>query len=86
MTNALVWSWRQGNMTHVEQTLGQIIATTNYLANATAYQDASNQKLATALKVTTQVTEQLHNGTTSATQAATQLEEVVSELRKVVGQ
>jgi hypothetical protein len=84
-TTALVWSWRQGNMTHVEQTLEQVIATTNYLANATAYQDASNEKLATALKVTTQVTEQLRNGTTSATLAATQLEEVVSELRKVVG-
>jgi hypothetical protein len=62
-----------------------MVTTIKYLERATYYQDASNQKLATALKVTTQVTEQLHNGTTSATLAATQLEDVVSELRKVVG-
>ena len=65
--------------------LEQIISTTTYLAQASDYQDASNQKLATALRVATQVTEQLHNGTTSATLAATQLEEVVGELCKVVG-
>jgi hypothetical protein len=68
----------------VAQTLEQISGTTKYLEQATNYQEASNEKLATALKVTTQVTEQLHNGTTAATQAATELEVVVGELRQVV--
>jgi len=73
-------------MAQVEQMLEQMAITTKYLEQATNFQDISNQKLGTALKVATQVTEQLHNGTTSATLAATKLEEVVSKLRKVVGQ
>ena len=64
--------------------LEQIISTAKYLGRATDYQDTSNQKLATALKVTTQVTEQLHNGTTAATLAAKQLGDVVKELRRPV--
>jgi len=84
LTAQLIWSWNEGNPTHVAQTLEQISGTTKYLEQATNYQEASNEKLATALKVTTQVTEQLHNGTTAATQAATELEVVVGELRHVV--
>jgi len=41
--------------------------------------------LATAIKVTTQVNEQLKEGATSASDAAAQLEQVVNELRQVVG-
>jgi hypothetical protein len=82
----LVRSWKEGkNNAYIGKMLELIIHTTKYLEKATEYQDASNQRLATALNVATQVTEQLHNGTTSATLAATQLEEVVSELCKVVG-
>ena len=84
LTAQLIWSWQQGNIAQVEQMLEQIISTAKYLGRATDYQDTSNQKLATALKVTTQVTEQLHNGTTAATLAAKQLGDVVKELRKVV--
>jgi len=43
------------------------------------------QKLATAIKVTTQVNEQLADGAISASDAASQLEQVVNELRQVVG-
>jgi hypothetical protein len=85
VTTELLRGWGQGDTTHVEQMLEQIMITAKYLEQATDYQDTSNQKLATALKVAVQVTEQLHNGTTSATLAATQLEKVVGELRKVVG-
>ncbi|GHO73158.1 hypothetical protein KSD_09290 [Ktedonobacter sp. SOSP1-85] len=56
-----------------------------YIENAAQYQNESNKKLATALKVTNQVTEQLASGATSATDAAAQLEEVVDQLRAVVG-
>jgi len=65
--------------------LGQVITAAQYIENAAQYQGTSNQKLATALKVATQVTEQLAAGATSATDAATELERVVEELRYVVG-
>ena len=77
--------WRQSDARRIEQALQRILAATHYLENATGYQQASNQKLATALKVATQVTEQLHMGATSATEAADQLEGVVKRLRAVVG-
>jgi len=48
-------------------------------------QTSSNQKLSTAIKVTTQVNEQLAEGATSASSAAEELEKVVNELRQVVG-
>ncbi|MDQ6662565.1 MAG: hypothetical protein M3Z24_16570 [Chloroflexota bacterium] len=39
----------------------------------------------TAIKVASQVTEQLAAGATSATDAATQLEQVLNQLRNMVG-
>ena len=67
------------------QLLERAIAAAQYIEQAAQYQGTSNQKLATALKVATQVTEQLAAGATSATNAATELEHVVEELRYVVG-
>jgi hypothetical protein len=67
------------------QALERFIVAARYIENAAEYQEASNQKLATALKVATQVTEQLVTGATSATEAASQLEQVVLQLRAVVG-
>ena len=67
------------------QHLERAIAAAQYIEQAAQYQGTSNQKLATALKVATQVTEQLAAGATSATNAATELEHVVEELRYVVG-
>ncbi|GLV59979.1 hypothetical protein KDH_68020 [Dictyobacter sp. S3.2.2.5] len=75
----------QMNPAQVEQALDEITRSANYLVSALDYQHASNQKLATALKVATQVTEQLQSGASSATDAAEQLEQVVQELRSVVG-
>lgn len=67
------------------QRLERIVVNARYIENATRYQAASNQNLATALKVAIQVTEQLATGATSATEASRQLEQVVDQLRQVVG-
>ena len=67
------------------QHLERAITAAQYIEQAAQYQGTSNQKLATALQVATQVTEQLAAGATSATDAATELEHVVEELRYVVG-
>ncbi len=81
----LAQQWGHIDAHTARQALERIITAAQYIENATQYQSISNQKLSTALKVATQVTEQLVAGTTSATDAATQLEQVVSQLRAVVG-
>jgi methyl-accepting chemotaxis protein len=65
--------------------LGRLVAAAQYIEQATRHQNISNQRLTTALKVATQMTEQLARGATSATDAAAQLELVVKQLRYVVG-
>lgn len=65
--------------------LGRLVAAAQYIEQATQHQNISNQRLTTALKVATQMTEQLARGATSATDAASQLELVVKQLRYVVG-
>jgi methyl-accepting chemotaxis protein len=62
-----------------------MIAAGQYIERASRLQDSSNQKLSTAIKVTEQVTEQLAAGATAATATAEQLEQVVNQLRQVVG-
>lgn len=84
-SHGLKQQWSYVSQRQAEQALDEIISSSKYLTNALEYQYSSNQKLATALKVATQVTEQLHIGATSATEAAEQLEQVVQELRSVVG-
>ncbi|GCE28232.1 hypothetical protein KDA_37160 [Dictyobacter alpinus] len=84
-TQGLKQQWGYVTQHQAEQALDDIMNSSKYLSNALEYQYSSNQKLATALKVATQVTEQLHLGATSATEAAEQLEQVVQELRSVVG-
>lgn len=78
-------NWYQIDEKRARQHLERATTAAQYIENAAQYQGTSNQKLATALKVATQVTEQLAAGATSATDAATQLERVVEELRYVVG-
>ncbi|MGI9059377.1 MAG: hypothetical protein ACR2H5_12430 [Ktedonobacteraceae bacterium] len=77
--------WHQLDAQTAKGALEQMIKTAQYIESAAQYQSSSNQKLSTAIKVTTQVTEQLVTGATSATDAATQLEQVVNQLRDVVG-
>jgi hypothetical protein len=83
ITLAQRWSYAEINQVH--QALDHIVSSARYIENASQYQHASNEKLSTALKVATQVTEQLVAGATSATDAAAQLEDVVTQLRSVVG-
>ncbi len=78
-------SWHRQNIETVRQGLQQVISAANYIEKATNYQGDSGQKLSTAIKVTTQVNEQLADGAISATEAASQLEQVVNDLRGVVG-
>ncbi len=77
--------WHQLDERTAQEALGQMTRTAQYIENAANFQTTSSQKLATALKVTTQVTEQLATGASSAAEAATQLEQVVNDLRDVVG-
>jgi methyl-accepting chemotaxis protein len=83
--NELIQNWHMLNEQAARQRIERIMAAAQYIENATEYQAASTQKLSTALKVATQVTEQLAQGATSATDAANQLEQVVKRLRHVVG-
>jgi methyl-accepting chemotaxis protein len=62
-----------------------MIGAAQYIEKSVRYQTSSNQKLSTAIKVTTQVNEQLAEGASSASSAAEELEKVVDELRQVVG-
>jgi hypothetical protein len=73
------------NVESMRQVVSQMISAAQYIEKAAHYQTTSNQKLATAIKVTTQVNEQLAEGAISASDAASQLEQVVSELRQVAG-
>lgn len=70
----------------VKHYLQEIITTAAYLEKAATYQERSSKSLSTAIRVTTQVTEQLLEGATSASEAATQLEDVITQLRRVVGE
>ena len=79
-------NWRRQNIETIKQGLQQVISAANYIEKATHYQSDSGQKLSTAIKVTTQVNEQLADGAISATEAASQLEQVVNDLRSVIGQ
>jgi hypothetical protein len=78
-------NWEKMRNQEIYTELNRMIDAAKYIEDATSYQESSTQKLSTALKVATQVTEQLVAGTTSATDAAAQLERVVERLREVVG-
>ena len=78
-------NWGYHNVESMRQVLGQMISVALYIEKAAHSQTTNNQKLAIAIKVTTQVNEQLADGAIFASDAASQLERVVSELRQVVG-
>ena len=85
MSEDLAQRWFQIDFQTAKDVLEQMAQTAQYIENATQYQDTSSQKLSTAIKVTSQVAEQLATGATSAGDAANQLEQVVNQLRNVVG-
>jgi hypothetical protein len=77
---------REQDARFVGQRLSEIVTTANYLEKAASHQEQSSKRLSTAIRITTQVTNQLLEGATSASDAADQLEDVISQLRKVVGE
>src|SRR6266567_989161 len=56
-----------------------------YFEKAIAYQNETNNKVAAAVKVTNEVAEQLASGAMSASEAANELDWIVSQLRQIVG-
>jgi C4-dicarboxylate-specific signal transduction histidine kinase len=81
----LMQNWHSLDPATIRQILSQMIGAAQYIEKSVRYQTSSNQKLSTAIKVTTQVNEQLAEGASSASSAAEELENVVDELRQVVG-
>ncbi|MFL5691158.1 MAG: hypothetical protein ACJ795_05070 [Ktedonobacteraceae bacterium] len=73
------------DVSQTKQYLNEIIQIAHYMEKASSHQAQSNKSLSTAIRVTNQVTEQLVSGANSAAEAATQLEEVIGQLRQVVG-
>ncbi len=69
----------------LSQGLKEILEVAVYIEQATRHQDETNKKLETALRVTTQVTDQLTKGAQAADNAATELENIVEQLTSVVG-
>ncbi len=81
----LAQNWDRYDIQSTRQMLGQMINAAAYIEKAVHLQTASSQKLATAIKVNTQVNEQLTEGATGTNSTAAELEQVVNELRQVVG-
>jgi hypothetical protein len=78
--------WHRQNTEMIRQGLQEVIDVAQYIEKAADYQTESSQKLNIAIKVTSQVNDQLAEGSTSATKTAGQLTQVVNNLRNVVGQ
>ena len=79
------------NLDHLDrlqtkQRLNEILQAGRYIEQASARELQSNESLSTGIRVTTQVTDQLVSGAKSANEAAAQLEEVIGQLRQVVGE
>ena len=82
----LIQNWQHFEPWQRQQHLEQIMAAANYIGSAAAHQGRSSKGLAAAIRVTMQVTDQLVSGATSATEASAQLEDVIEQLRQVVGE
>jgi hypothetical protein len=66
-------------------TVKQMVNIGLYFEQAIAYQDEANKKVAVAVNVTDEVSEQLASGAESASEAANELDTIVSQLRRIVG-
>jgi methyl-accepting chemotaxis protein len=82
----LMQNWHSSDPSVIRHILRQMVSAAHYIEKSVRYQTASNQKLSTAINVTTRVNEQLAGGASSASSTAEELEEVADELRQVVGQ
>jgi methyl-accepting chemotaxis protein len=70
---------------HLNQALQEIVETASYVERAIRHQEHTNEKLATTLRVTDQVTNQLTKSAESSDAAAVQLEGIVEQLTSIVG-
>ncbi|GCE24551.1 hypothetical protein KDA_00350 [Dictyobacter alpinus] len=82
----LLHNWERVDPIQAQQRLREILAAAQYIEKVAMHQEKSNQSLSTAIRIATQVTDQLIEGATSANEAAVQLQEVIKQLRQVVGE
>jgi hypothetical protein len=69
----------------MNRALNEALEAARYIELAVKHQDRMNEKLISAVRVTTQAATQLTNGARSSDDAAAQLEYIVRQLMTVVG-
>ena len=84
--NILLGNWGKMNPQQARKFLEEMIISAKYIEKATTFQKKSFQDLASGIRVSTQVTKQLSTNSSKALESATLMEEVVEQLRDVVGQ
>jgi hypothetical protein len=82
---ALARNLEEGNPVQARRHLSEILEAAKYLEKVAVHQERSSQSLSTAIRIASQVTEQLISGATSANEAAAQLQDVIKQLRQIVG-
>ena len=84
--NVLLGNWGKMNPQQARKYLEEMIVSAKYIEKATTFQKKSFQDLSSGIRVSTQVTKQLSTNSSKALESATLMEEVVEQLRDVVGQ
>jgi methyl-accepting chemotaxis protein len=84
--NELLGNWGQVDPQLARKYLEEMILSAQYISKATSHQKKSFNGLVSGIRVSTQVTEQLSSNSTKTFESATVMEEVVEQLREVVGQ
>ncbi len=79
-------NWERLNDEQKRQQVHEILSAAAYIKKASSHEERSSAGLSTAIQVTNQVAEQLLSGAASASEAATQLEAVIKQLRDIVGE
>jgi hypothetical protein len=77
--------WDRLTEEQARRTVQHLLELARYIDEAARRQQASNDRLGKAITVTDQVSDQLVAGAAAATESADQLEQVVDNLRRVVG-
>jgi C4-dicarboxylate-specific signal transduction histidine kinase len=84
--NILLGNWGKMHPQQARKYLEELIVSAKYIEKATTFQKKSFQDLSSGIRVSTQVTKQLSTNSSKALESATLMEEVVEQLRDVVGQ
>jgi methyl-accepting chemotaxis protein len=83
--NEFLGKWEKMDPQQAKKYLNEIVTSAQYISKATIHQKKNFNGLASGIKVSTQVTEQLSTNSTKTFESATVMEEVVEQLREVVG-